>query len=490
MKASISIAIIFLIAACTTPPQQEDSISFQLDENSIIAENRASTGGISLVDIDADGDIDLYEVNGYDVRSQDRQPQGNIMYLNDGNGVFTKSSSDLNAPYGWSSGSTWADADNDGDLDVYIANQQAGNHMLVNNNGTYDTVSNLTTENIPYTYSNSWVDVDNDGLVDLYLGNGGMSAKSPNVMYRNLGKGEFERIENAATIDSTGTQGDIWADLNNDGLSDLYISDGRGADHYFLNLGNGEFEKREIVSDPNGAVFPSGSAAAADYDNDGDIDIIQSKMYGASEVLLQNDGEGNLTEMALGTLSKGGNAYGASWMDIDNDGWTDLLIWNWGSSIQFYHNLKGKLVPKEIEAFSSMWTAAGSVAFGDVNGDGRQDLVVGQWPNLRGDYEQNHLFINTSENNNHWVRINLEGTTSNRSGVGARILVETGEGENAMTQTKEVRTQHSWRSQSGIGVHFGTGTATSVKITVHWPSGKVTELENAEVDQIIRIKEE
>jgi hypothetical protein len=164
----------------------------------------ASTGGVTWVDYDADGRLDLFVTNGYDVSSPDPQPQKNRLYHNDGSGVLVSvTEGPLVEDDGFSSGSTWGDYDNDGDLDVFVTNQREQNNFLYRNEGEGRFVR--INEMAPardggHSYSAAWVDVDNDRHLDLFVSNGGLSHQEENFLYGNDGQGGFERITDGAIV--------------------------------------------------------------------------------------------------------------------------------------------------------------------------------------------------------------------------------------------------------------------------------------------------
>jgi hypothetical protein len=132
---------------------------------------------------------------------------------------------------------------------------------------------------------------------------------------------------------------------------------------------------------------------------------------------------------------------------------------------------------------------AGANASGDFDADGDIDLYIGNWPNTPGPDELNSLYRNSSDSG-HWLRVRLIGTTSNRSGIGARVLLTSRRGEQTVTQMREVTTQMGFRGQSDLSPHFGLGPANeALSLEIHWPSGQVSTLSNIAADQIVDVVE-
>ena len=208
----LAVAALLVIGGCAPGGGDQNAIpadepgsrvAFERLTSGPVVTDRASTGGVSLVDYDGDGDPDLFVTNGYDVSAEAPEPQLNRLYRNDG-GVFVPvTEGPLVEDQGYSSGSTWADIDNDGDLDVFVTNQQDQNNSLYLNdgNGVFTAVTEgPVVSDGGHSYSAAWVDIDNDGWVDLFVANGGMSHAQVNFLYRNLGDGNFERITDGEIV--------------------------------------------------------------------------------------------------------------------------------------------------------------------------------------------------------------------------------------------------------------------------------------------------
>jgi hypothetical protein len=476
------------------------TLQFERADISGVTTDHASTGGVSWVDYDGDGNLDLFVTNGYDVSAEAPAGQPNRLYRNDGNGGFLEIANGVLAfSKGISSGNTWGDYDNDGDLDAFITNQQDQNNLLFQNEGDGNFVSVDDEPQVidsGHSYAATWVDVDGDGWLDLFVANGGMSHLGKNSLYRGTGNGHFEKItEGDFVTDEAATCGIAWGDYDNDGDLDLFLAN-QGftppANNNVLYRNDGDWvfariEDLPVVSDGQ----PACAATWVDIDNDLDLDLHVTTMYGLANLLYLNDGTGALTPVEGSPLTlDGGHGYGANWEDYDNDGDIDVVVANWGAAPDFYSNDgHGKFARSRPGALGGSIQYAGAIASGDFDADGDVDVLVGNWPNNPGSGELNSLYRNRGEGG-HWLRIRLVGTTSNRSGIGARVLLTSRPDVETVIQMREVTAQMGFRGQSDLSPHFGLGSADeALSIEVRWPSGKVSTLVDVAADQIVEVVE-
>lgn len=497
-KVKITVfSLMFFYSSCKSP-QLVSSHQLQLDPNHITVQDKASTGGVSWIDYDLDGDQDLFITNGYNVSNREAIGQGNKFYQNQGNGHFVDlNTSILAGGEYYSSGSTWADFDNDGDLDVFISNQRNQENLLYEqtSNGQFKKIApGPLAKDGGGSYSCSWVDIDRDGYLDLYVGNGGLSGSQPDFIYKNDRNSSFTKLEEGEIVsDSTGTTGGIWSDFDQDGDPDLFVPNRAGSDIIYFNKGNWQFNKTELSTSPSDLnIFPTQGACSGDFDNDGDIDLYVTKALGSANILYLNNGKGEFTNQESDLMTNvGGHSYGANCADFDNDGDLDIVVNNWGAASYYLEN-QGKAIfkAKQLGDLGQYNNFAGAIASADYDNDGDLDLYIGHWPNNPGRFEINQLYRNENANGN-WLKIRLEGTQSNRSAIGAKIyLTATINGE-VTTQLREVSAHHNWRSQSGLIQHFGLGNAKKVKkIQILWPSGKEQILENLAINAFHNIKED
>ena len=498
IAAACCLFLALVISGCSetsSPPGSE--LAFDCLEIDGVTTDHASTGGVSWVDFDGDGDLDLFVTNGYDVSSPQPVSQPNRLYRNEGGGAFSRvTEGPLANSAGFSSGHTWGDYDNDGDLDVFITNQQDQNNLMFRNEGGEKFVQ---IKDVPmvqdggHSYTAAWVDVDRDGLLDLFVANGGMSHAGANRLYRGIGDGNFARIT-AGEIDTevASTCGIAWGDYDNDGDADLFVANqgfSPPANHNALYRNDGNWKFTRITDTPvttDGA--PSCTATWVDVDNDLDLDLHVANMYGMANFLYLNDGQGGLTPAEVSPLTlDGGHTYGTNWEDYDNDGDLDAVVANWGAGSGLYLNDgAGKFVRMSGGCLGIRLEYVGAIASGDFDGDGRLDVYIGSWPNNPGPGEMNPLFRNQG-GENHWLRLRLVGESGSPGGIGARVTVTTSSG----TQMREVTTQTGFRGQSDLAPHFGLGThETADRVEVRWPSGRTTVQENVAADQVVEIRDE
>jgi predicted small lipoprotein YifL len=468
---------------------------FQLVENGPLVEERASTGGVSWADFDGDGDEDIFVTNGYDVSAQTPAPQKNRLYRNDGGGVFVPvESGPLTGDDGYSSGSSWADFDNDGDLDLFVPNQQDQENFLYRNDaGSFTRILDSSPAvDQGHSYSAAWVDVDRDGLLDLFVANGGLSHSGPDFLYRNEGEGRFSRITEGAVVTTEGASGSaVWGDCDDDGDQDLFVANRAGNNALYRN--DGDWQLTLIEQSPLGTDgAPALAADWGDMDNDGDLDLYVGTMYGMANLLYRNDGGGLFTVVEEGAaVLDAGHTYGAGWADADNDGDLDLAVVNWGAAPVLYLNDgKGLLTRGEVGDLGRRIAFAGCAAWADPDNDGDLDFYIGSWPNEPGPGEQNQLYRNETSRAN-WLKIRLEGSVSNRSAIGARITVQAQIQGRPVSQIREVSAQNSFRSQNSLIQHFGLGDADRIfQLTVHWPSGGQSMMKGVPVNQLLEIRED
>jgi hypothetical protein len=464
-----------------------------------VTTDHASTGGVSWVDYDGDGDLDLFVTNGYDVSAAEPTGQRNQLYRNDGaDGFVAVTTGALATSSGFSSANTWGDYDNDGDLDVFITNQQDQNNLLFQNDG-----SGVFTEveDVPqvgdggHSYAATWVDVDSDGWLDLFVANGGLSHMGKNTLYRGAGDGNFEKITRGDIVnDEAATCGVAWGDYDNDGDVDLFVANqgfAPPANNNALYRNEGEWVFTRVTDTPvANDNMPACAATWVDIDNDLDLDLHVTNMYGAADYLYRNDGAGDLQPVAGSPLTlDAGHSYGANWEDYDNDGDIDALVGNWGAAPSLYVNDgHGQFTRGHPGDLGARILAASALASGDFDGDGDVDVIVGNWPNAPGPDELNTVYRNRG-GDGHWIRVRLVGTKSNRCGIGARVMLSLQRGEVTLTQMREVTAQAGFRGQSDLAPHFGLGAADVASIEVQWPSGKTTSVTDVAIDQIVEVVE-
>ncbi|HMB92565.1 MAG TPA: CRTAC1 family protein [Rhodothermales bacterium] len=469
---------------------QPAALRFTRITDTPLVTDRASSGAVNWIDFDGDGRLDLFVPNSYDV-SQEPVSQANRLYRQGEDRQWTVIPSAMDDA-GFSSGSAWADYDNDGDLDAFIPNQRGQDNLLFrNDDGTFAAQPEAGLAHGGASFSATWADIDRDGWLDLFVANGGLSGREPNFYYRNQRDGTFARItEQPAVTDTLQSTGLTFVDMDLDGDSDLFI-DGP-APQMYRNDGTGTLvpapEARFVAERP--LLFGTLGSAWGDYDNDGDFDVFMAYGYGEQARLYRNEGAGQFTRVIDDLIThEGHNATNAAWADLDNNGWLDLLIAPWGAPVVIYLNDHGHFTRILAGDLGRVPSFASSLATGDYDNDGDLDVIVGHWPNHPGPEEENHLYRNEQTEGN-WLQLDLEGTDSNRSAIGARVvaMIEV-EGE-VITMSREVRSLQGWRSQHSLTVQLGLGAAQQVQeVRIFWPSGHEQRLVDLNANQRLHIRE-
>ncbi len=298
---------------------------FNLLQNDSIVLDKSPSDGATFGDIDNDGDLDAFVVNWYNVN--------NLFYLNKGNGQFTKINSEIiSNDKGYSETASWGDYDQDGLLDLYVSNSETPKKNFLYHNEGSGKFKKITTgpatTDAYYSRSVNWTDIDNDGDVDLFVSNENNEAEN---CYRNDGGGNFTKLSNGPLLtDGGNTMSSSWADFDNDGDLDVFLANDKGKNALFRNEGNFIFTK--LTSDTT-AKIPSNSFSSAwsDIDNDGDLDLFVTNAFATNSLLKNflflNKGDGtfsrNTTDTCVNELAW---SYGCAFGDYNNDGFEDLAV--------------------------------------------------------------------------------------------------------------------------------------------------------------------
>jgi enediyne biosynthesis protein E4 len=502
--------------------------------------------GIAFYDYDNDGWLDIFIVNGSRLEGfpAGTEPTSHL-FRNNRDGTFTDVTAKAGVAHsGWGQGVCVGDYDNDGWDDLFVT--YYGKNVLYHNNGdgTFTDVSQkagVAGKGTRWNTGCAFVDYDRDGHLDLFVANyidmdlatapvpesgpclykGVLVACGPsglqcgkNILYHNNGDGTFSDVSEAAGIfraNGTYGLGVLTADFDNDGWPDIYVANDSTASALYHNKKNGTFE--DIAIDAGCALSPDGKpqagmgVSAADYDLDGNLDLLKTNFAGDTPSLYHNIGGGTF-EDATFTAGLGAHTqflgWGCGFFDFDNDGWPDILICN-GHVYPEVEQLKTeagylqrKLLYKNLHNghFADVSLQAGSgisepvpargCAFGDFDNDGNIDVVV----NAVNDYPQ--LLHCTSRLGNNWIKVRTIGTKSNRSGIGARLIctIHLANEMKPHQQIDEVRSGGSYISQNDLRIHFGLGKAEKVDaLEVRWPSGQVDTIKDVKANQLIYVKE-
>ncbi len=488
-------------------------------------------GGVALLDYNNDGLMDIFFVNSGQLANPMRTPEKfdrsdprywNRLYRQNKDGSFTdvtKAAGLANAGEGnYGMGVAAADYDNDGFTDLYVTSY--GRNILYHNNGNgtfTDVTARAGVAAGGWSASAGFFDYDNDGKLDLFVTRymewdtqhnkscardtycpPGEFPATTNILYRNRGDGTFEDVSQRSGIAAKRGRalGVAFNDYDGDGYPDIFVANDGMEQFLFHNNKNGTFTECALeagvsLSD-DGKPFAGMGVDFRDYDNDGRPDIIVTNLAKQVYAVYHNDGNGSFSyrslETGMGILSAGSSGWGMRLEDFDNDGWKDLFVAqshvmnNVETIDPSLHYLEPPLLALNHQgrferAQSGMETpvAGRGAAFGDVNNDGWQDVVM----SVLGGHP---VVFRNRGGREHWLTIILRGTRSNRDGFGARIEVN--------GQWQYANSGGSYLSASDKRVHFGLGPAETANVEVWWPSGTHQKLSDVRTNRFLEIREE
>lgn len=488
--------------------------------------------GVAFLDYDNDGLLDIFVVSG--------AGGTNRLYRNEGRGSFrdVTEAAGLKSS-GWGQGVCAGDFDNDGYTDLFVT-YWGGNHLYRNHAGKWfedvTAHAHLNQNRVRYNTGCAFLDYDNDGHLDLFVANylkfDPKTTPRPgdnpycyyrgipvncgprglpfdrNLLYHNNGDGVFSDVSELSGIaapDQNYSLGVLTGDFNDDGLTDIYVACDQTPSLLYINQGKGRFVEegilRGVALDESGKALSGMGVTAADYNGDQLIDIFRTNFSDERESLYRALGKGDFEDatfaagLARNTRFVG---WGCGFFDFDNDGWKDLLLVNghafpevdklnvdihYKDRAVLYRNLgNGKFAdisessgPAILERHSSR-----GAAFGDYDNDGQIEVLV------NNQNEPPSLLRQSSKNQNHWIILKLAGTRSNRSAIGARVSITA----DRRRQIDEVRSGGSYLSQNDLRLHFGLGPATKVdELRIDWPSGERQVMHDLPANRIIFIQE-
>lgn len=507
--ASVSVVVLL---ACATPPETSTAIncaSPRFTASPLMvgdgARDRGFPGGVSLVDADNDGDLDLMATGGYSPVARQERPyyiyRPNVLYLNDGAGNFTHSSEaafeTADSPF---SGSTWADIDNDGDLDAFVSTQHGRPDVFYRNQGgghfAREELGDATTT-AGSNFTSSWVDIDGDSDLDLVSGGPTLEMSAPLLLYRN-DAGAFTRVTGIPLENGVSNPGAVlWNDYDNDGDVDLFVTNSDivrrsnltplgeiETPQLYRNDGAWQFTRTE--GQAFSADLTGTSAAAGDIDNDGDLDLYIAQFIGLDTIFL-NDGTGRFTRDArFAGFSHEQWATAATFADVDLDGDVDLISVRYEDGIRLYLNDgAGAFQLVEDPALVGRVRTYSGLASGDIDNDGDLDLISGNWgETAEGDYIT--ILRNESTLCGQPLRIELRSAAGAPNPPGARVTFITRGPAGERRQLREANAQTSFRSQSASAFLFGVPRAERlVRAEIRWPDGRtqnVTRLRAAQLN--------
>jgi enediyne biosynthesis protein E4 len=497
-------------------------------------------GGAAAFDYDNDGWMDILLVDGStieDYRAGKCHPPR--LYRNQHDGTFTDVSSKSGLNFcGWGYGVAVGDFDNDGWEDIYITGFKGSALYHNNHDGTFtDVTAKAGVSNVDrWGTSAAFGDYDNDGKLDLYVANyveldindlpkfgdgpfcqyrgipvncGPRGLKGGrDRLYHNNGDGTFTDVTEKLGLDPDGYYGlgVLWLDYDKDGCLDLYVANDSSPSLLYHNNCKGGFTEvgaqAGVAYSSDGREQAGMGIDAADFDRDGWPDIVKTNFSDDANNLYHNDRNGEFTDVAggagIGAISIPYLGFGAKFFDFDNDGWPDLFIANGHVDPQvegqsfgvgyaerpfLFHNLKnGKFEEIGERSGTVLWQkyVGRGALVADFWNRGRQDVLM---TNLDGSPV---LLRNEVPVPGHWLRIKTVGTKSNRDGFGARVEIVA----DGSTRSAEVRAGSSFESSNDPRLHFGLGPATRVEsIVIRWPSGQVDKLGPEAADQELVVGE-
>ena len=512
-----------------------------VDHKRYILEAKGS--GLAFFDYDNDGWLDIYLTNG--TRLDEKWAPGKSptsqLFRNNRDGTFTNVTEKSGlARTGWQTGVCVGDYDNDGWDDLFCCFW--GHNILFHNNGdgTFSDVTRkagLYNEPVRWGAGCTFLDYDRDGSLDLFVCNyvkfdleqaaasaGAASCQwkgipvmcgprgligDTNLLYHNNGDGSFTDVSEKAGILKPGARFSITAvsyDFDNDGWPDIYVAVDSEPSLLFHNNHDGTFTDIGVTA---GCAYSEAGheqagmgVAVGDYDCDGWLDIFKTNFTDDTCNLYHNNGDGTFSDVTFPSgiaVNSRYVAWGCGFLDYDNDGWADLMQINGhvypeiaGHEVgQTYKNPRivyrnlGNGQFKDVSAvmgpgISEHFSSRGA-AFGDYDNDGDVDVLVLNMNDLPS------LLRNDGGNKQNWIKIKLIGTKCNRTAIGARVRVVTGD----HVQMDEVHSGSSVMSQGDLRLHFGLGKAETVDvIEVKWPTtGKLERFPQVKANQILTIRE-
>jgi enediyne biosynthesis protein E4 len=498
--------------------------------------------GAAFFDFDNDGWPDIFLVNGSRLEgfSKDQEPTSHL-YRNQHDGTFADVTQKAGVGLvGWGQGVCAGDYDNDGFVDLFVTFW--GHDVLLHNNGdgTFTDVTRkagLWHDDVRWSTGCSFVDYDRDGRLDLFIahyvdldlphtpepGSGatcvwkGMPVMcgprglkgTHSELYHNNGDGTFTDVSVASGVAKTDAYYCFTAltgDFDNDGWPDIFVSCDSTPNLLFHNNHNGTFTETAVEA---GVAFNDGGreqagmgADAVDYDGDGWLDIVKTNFSDDTATLYRNNRDGTFSDVTSAAgLARNSQflGWGTLFVDIDNDGWPDIFMANGHvypeldnkglglnstfreRKLLYWNEHNGRFRDISLESGAGITTPFNShgVAAADFDNDGAVGILV------NNSHDRPSLLKNLGDHGN-WILLKLEGTKSNRDGVGARVALRVGDHQ----QSQEVRSGGGYISQSDFRLHFGLGKATKAdSIEIRWPSGVVQHFENVAGNRVVKIRE-
>ncbi len=413
----------------------------------------------------------------------------NRLYRNNGDGTFTdvtKQAGLTNDPARWGSGCTFAELHRNGRLDLFVANYTGFDWAKVPRPGS---AANCTWKGVAVSC----------GPRGLPMGS--------HSLYRNNGDGTFTDISRESGVadqkDNYGMTA-VAADFTENGWQDLYLACDSTPSLFFTNTGKPRLDEqgvtRGVALSDDGEEQAGMGIAVGDPNLDGHLDLFKTHFSDDTDILYENDGHGSFTDRTFDArigVETRYTGWGTGFVDLDNDGWPDIFVVTGnvypevGKTVRDYPYKTPRLVFRNLRngSFEELIEEAGpgvaaahssrGCAFGDFDNDGDMDVLI---VNLN---EPPSLLRNDVGVKSRWIKVKLIGVASNRSAIGARVLVHYG----GKTQAQAVLSQSSFYSASDMRLHFGLGETAEVDIDIVWPSGTRQSLKNIAADRLVTVKE-
>ena len=473
-------------------------------------------GGVALVDVDGDDDLDAYFVQSGTVAVLATSAAGdgaagppNQLYLNRGDGYFDEARASGAGDAGYGMGVTTGDYDNDGDVDLYVTNVGANTLLQNKGDGTFEDVTSLAgVGDTGFSTAATFFDADSDGDLDLFVANyvawsiglerdchdygtgvrnycdpGNYEASAQDRLFRNNGDATFTDVTDQAGITAAfgNGLGVVSADFNSDGRADVFVANDKTMNQLWINEGDMKFVDEALLwgcaVDNHGIAKAGMGVASADIDDDGDADLVVVNIEGETDSVYRNEGGYFVDATArtgLGTTSRRYTRFGVALVDFNNDGWLDLYEANGRVTHQLEAEARDVFAEPNVLyrgsnagfteiAIGSLVHTSRGLAYGDVDNDGGVDMLV-----MNRDAGA-YLLMNQAPNRGQWLRISV----LDRNGRHAHGAVVRGTVGTAR-KSRTVQTAGSYLAAHDPRVHFGLGTNRDLtNVSVQWPTGEL-----------------
>ena len=473
-------------------------------------------GGVALVDVDGDDDLDAYFVQSGTVAVLATSAAGdgvagppNQLYLNRGDGYFDEARASGAGDAGYGMGVTTGDYDNDGDVDLYVTNVGANTLLQNKGDGTFEDVTSLAgVGDTGFSTAATFFDADRDGDLDLFVANyvawsiglerdchdygtgvrnycdpGNYEASAQDRLFRNNGDATFTDVTDQAGITAAfgNGLGVVSADFNSDGRADVFVANDKTMNQLWINEGDMKFVNEALLwgcaVDNHGIAKAGMGVASADIDDDGDADLVVVNIEGETDSVYRNEGGYFVDATArtgLGTTSRRYTRFGVALVDFNNDGWLDLYEANGRVTHQLEAEARDVFAEPNVLyrgsnagfteiAIGSLVHTSRGLAYGDVDNDGGVDMLV-----MNRDAGA-YLLMNQAPNRGQWLRISV----LDRNGRHAHGAVVRGTVGTAR-KSRTVQTAGSYLAAHDPRVHFGLGTNRDLtNVSVQWPTGEL-----------------